>query len=118
MPCASLGGSCARRSGWLCGHAAFARGTPVIHRAVLAGKADFYYLGRGIVGIRRLFEVNAARRRTQAWLLAFSVAYNLLAVGLAAAGWMSPLLAAILMPVSSLVTLGIVAVGMKAWLRR
>ncbi|MBI2814040.1 MAG: heavy metal translocating P-type ATPase metal-binding domain-containing protein [Opitutae bacterium] len=98
--------------------AAFARGTPVIHRGVLEGKADFYYLGHGLAGIRRLFEVNAARRRTQAWLLVFSVAYNLGAVGLAVAGRMSPLLAAILMPVSSLLTLAIVAGGMRRWLAR
>ena len=93
--------------------AAFARGTPVIHRGVLTGKADFYYLGRGLAGIRRLFEVNDARRRTQAWLLAFSVAYNLVAVGLAVAGHMSPLLAAVLMPVSSLLTLAIVGAGLQ-----
>jgi Cu2+-exporting ATPase len=98
--------------------AAFARGTPVIHRGVLEGKADFYYLGRGLAGIRRLFEVNDARRRTQIWLLVFSVAYNLLAVGLAVAGRMSPLLAAVLMPVSSLLTLAIVAGGMRRWLAR
>jgi len=98
--------------------AAFARGTPVIHRGVLEGKADFYYLGRGLAGIRRLFEVNDARRRTQTWLLVFSVAYNLVAVGLAVAGRMSPLLAAILMPVSSLLTLAIVAGGMRRWLAR
>ena len=98
--------------------AAFARGTPVIHRGVLEGKADFYYLGRGLAGIRRLFEVNDARRRTQAWLLAFSIAYNLLAVGCAVAGRMNPLLAAILMPVNSLLTLVIVAAGMRRWLKR
>ncbi len=98
--------------------AAFARGTPVIHRGVLAGKADFYYLGRGLAGIRRLFEVNDARRRTQVWLLVFSVAYNLAAVGLAVAGRMSPLLAAVLVPVSSLATLAIVAGGMRRWLAR
>ena len=98
--------------------APFARGTPVIHRGVLEGKADFYYLGRGLAGIRRLFEVNDARRRTQTWLLVFSVAYNLLAVGLAVAGRMSPLLAAVLMPVSSLLTLAIVAGGMRRWLVR
>lgn len=97
--------------------AAFARGTPVIHRGVLEGKADFYYLGRGIAGLRRLFEVNRSRRRTQIALLAFSVAYNAFAVGLAAGGLMNPLLAAILMPGSSLLTLGIVATGMKRWLR-
>ncbi len=98
--------------------AAFARGTPVIHRGVLEGKADFYYLGRGLAGIRRLFEVNDARRRTQAGLLGFSIVYNLLAVGLAVAGRMNPLLAAILMPVSSLATLAIVAGGMRRWLTR
>jgi Cu2+-exporting ATPase len=93
--------------------AAFVRGTPVIHRGVLEGKSDFYYLGRGIDGLRRLFEMNDARRRTQTWLLVFSIAYNLVAVGLAAAGHMSPLVAAILMPVSSLLSLAIVGAGMR-----
>ncbi|MES1195225.1 MAG: HAD family hydrolase, partial [Opitutus sp.] len=93
--------------------AAFARGTPVVHRGLLEGRADFYYLGRGLGGLRRLFTVNARRRRTQAWLLAFSVAYNLLAVGLAVAGRMNPLLAAILMPVSSLTSLALVVGGMR-----
>lgn len=97
---------------------ALCRGTPVIHRGVLSEKADFYYLGHGIAGIRALLEVNDARRRTQAMLLVFSVAYNLLAVGLAVAGRMNPLLAAILMPVSSLVTLGIVGLGMKSVWRK
>jgi len=93
--------------------AAFVRGTPVIHRGVLGGKSDFYYLGRGLDGLRRLFEVNEARHRTQGWLLVFSITYNLVAVGLAAAGHMSPLIAAILMPVSSLLSLAIVAAGLR-----
>ena len=105
------------RSPRLAFDAAFVRGTPVAHRGVLEGKADFYYLGHGLAGLRRLFEVNDTRRRTQAALLVFSVAYNLLAVGLAAFGHMSPLLAAILMPVSSLLTLAIVGAGMRKWLR-
>jgi Cu2+-exporting ATPase len=94
-------------------NAAFACGTPVIHRGVLGEKADFYYLGRGLAGLRRLFAVDAMRRKTQAGLLVFSIAYNLLAVGLAASGHMNPLLAAIFMPVSSLVTLALVALGMR-----
>jgi len=76
-------------------------------------KADFYYLGRGIGGIRALFEINAVRRRTQGAILVFSVLYNLLAVGFAVAGWMNPLVAAILMPVNSLLTLAIVTGGMR-----
>ena len=92
---------------------ALCRGTPVIHRGLLAQKADFYYLGRGIAGIRALFEINDLRRRTHRWLLAFSIGYNLVAVGLAVAGRMNPLLAAVLMPGSSLLSLAIVAVGMR-----
>ena len=92
---------------------ALCRGTPVIHRGVLERKADFYYLGRGIGGLRALFEVDAIRRRTQFAILIFSVCYNLLAVGLAVAGRMNPLVAAALMPINSLLTLAIVSAGMR-----
>jgi Cu2+-exporting ATPase len=91
---------------------ALCRGTPVIHRSMLEQKADFYYLGRGIGGLRALFEVNAVRRRTQVAVLVFSVVYNLLAVGLAVAGQMNPLIAAALMPINSLLTLALVTAGM------
>jgi Cu2+-exporting ATPase len=92
---------------------ALCRGTPVIHRGVLERKADFYYLGRGIGGLRALFEVDALRRRTHLAVLIFSIAYNLLAVGLAVAGKMNPLLAAALMPINSLLTLALVTGGMR-----
>lgn len=97
---------------------ALCRGTPVIHRGVLERKADFYYLGRGIGGLRALFAVNRLRRRTQWAVLIFSVAYNLLAVGLAVAGQMNPLVAAALMPINSLLTLAIVTGGMRGAFRR
>ena len=60
---------------------ALCRGTPVIHRGLLEKKADFYYLGRGIGGIRALFAIDAIRHRTQSVVLVFSVVYNVLAVG-------------------------------------
>jgi Cu2+-exporting ATPase len=97
---------------------ALCRGTPVVHRGVLEAKADFYYLGRGIAGIRGLFEIDDHRHRTQVALLVFMIAYNLFAVGMAVAGKMNPLVAAILMPTSSLATLGIVGWGMRAAWRR
>jgi P-type Cu2+ transporter len=97
---------------------ALCRGTPVIHRGVLERKADFYYLGRGIAGIRALFEIDHIRRRTQRAILVFSVAYNGLAVGLAVAGLMNPLIAAALMPANSLLTLAIVTAGMRPAFRR
>lgn len=92
---------------------ALCRGTPVVHRGVLEKKADFYYLGRGIGGIRQLFGVDRARRRTQNVILVFSVLYNGLAVGLAVVGRMNPLVAAVLMPANSLVTLALVSAGMR-----
>ena len=97
---------------------ALCRGTPVVHRGVLEQKADFFYLGRGIAGIRALLEINDARHRTQVALLVFMIAYNLFAVGMAVAGRMNPLVAAILMPASSLATLAMVGWGMRgAWRR-
>ena len=90
----------------------------MVHRGVLERKSDFYYLGRGIGGLRALFVVDGIRRRTQIAILVFSVAYNLLAVGLAVAGLMNPLLAAALMPVNSLVTLALVTGGMRPAFRR
>ncbi|HEX2855370.1 MAG TPA: heavy metal translocating P-type ATPase metal-binding domain-containing protein [Opitutaceae bacterium] len=92
---------------------ALCRGTPVIHRGVLEQKADFYYLGRGIGGLRGLFEINTLRRRTQIAVLVFSVIYNLLAVGLAVLGRMNPLVAAALMPINSILTLAIVGWKMR-----
>lgn len=97
---------------------ALCRGTPVVHRGILAEKADFYYLGRGIDGVRCLFEVDDVRRMTHRVLLVFSISYNLLAVGLAVGGSMNPLLAAIMMPLSSLLSLAIVGWGMKSVWRK
>lgn len=87
---------------------AYCRGTPVIHRGILEQRADFYYLGRGIGGLRALFEINAIRRRAQWLILVFSVVYNAAAVGLAVTGHMNPLVAAIMMPANSLITLALV----------
>ena len=50
-------------------------------------------------------------------MLIFSVVYNLLAVGMAVAGRMNPLVAAALMPINSLLTLAIVGMGMRPALR-
>jgi len=97
---------------------ALCRGTPVIHRGVLERKADFYYLGQGIGGLRQLFETDAIRRRTQRFILVFSIVYNVTAVGLAVAGKINPLVAAALMPINSLLTLAIVTSGMRPALRR
>ncbi|MDR3401098.1 MAG: heavy metal translocating P-type ATPase metal-binding domain-containing protein [Chthoniobacter sp.] len=91
--------------------AADCTGTPAIDRGLLERKADFYFLGRGLVGVRRLFETAVCRRRTVRRVITFAVVYNAAAIGLSLAGAMSPVFAAVLMPLSSLVSLAIVFAG-------
>ena len=93
---------------------ALCRGTPVIHRGILENKADFHYLRQGIGGIRELITTGRRLRRVQTAIIVFSVAYNIVAAGFAATGHVNPLVAAVLMPASSLASLAIVTVGMQA----
>lgn len=96
--------------------AAYVRGTPVIHRGMLERKCDFYYLGRGLGGVRRLFAVADLRRRAIRRVFVFAVCYNVATVSLALAGLVNPLVAAVAMPVSSLISLALATGGMRrAW---
>ena len=89
------------------------RGTPVVDLGLLEQKADFYLLGRDLRGLGRLFVVARHRRRVLTEIFAFTVAYNLVAIGLAAAGAMSPLLATVMMPTSAVLTLAHVTWRMR-----
>jgi Cu2+-exporting ATPase len=91
--------------------AATCRGTPVIHRGILGHKSDFYYLGRGLAGVRQLFALAACRRRALLRVFSFAVLYNAGTVTLALAGLVNPLAAAILMPASSLLSLTLTVVS-------
>lgn len=93
--------------------AAFCRGTPVADRGLLENKADFYFLSRSLVPLRMLMDTALLRRRTLRVVFGFAITYNVCAATACVLGYMNPLLAAILMPLSSLVTLGLVGVGMK-----
>jgi Cu2+-exporting ATPase len=82
--------------------AAFCTATPAVDRPQLPARADFYFLGDGISAVRHALEA-AARWRRVVWAnLAFALAYNALALALSFAGLVTPLLAAVLMPASSL----------------
>lgn len=85
------------------------RGTPATPHGLLQDKADFYFTGRSLEGLNRLFSVQRLRRRAVRWAFGAAVAYNLIVVAVALAGYMHPLLAAILMPLSSLATISLVA---------
>ena len=94
-------------------NAAWTTGTPVVDRSLLETKADFYFMGQSLGFLPQLFDV--AKRRWQVVRVAFAFAllYNLTVVAICLYGQMSPLLAAILMPLSSIISLVIVGVGMR-----
>lgn len=99
-------------------NAAWTTGTPVVDRSLLEAKADFHFMGSGLGFLPRLLALAARRRRVVASAFAFALAYNLTAVAICLDGKMSPLLAAILMPLSSAVSLAIVGFGMRGRWRR
>ena len=85
--------------------AARCTGTPVIDRNLLEHRADFYFLGRGIQIIRLLFAIAGRKRSLQRRVFFFTLCYNGVTGSLSLAALMNPLLAAILMPLSSIVSL-------------
>lgn len=80
------------------------RATPILGQGLLEGQADYYFLGRGIDGVCEVFELTRIRRSVLLQLFGITLTYNAAAVSMALAGWMSPLVAAVLMPLSSIVT--------------
>lgn len=88
--------------------AALCSGAPANEQGIVAEKADFHYLGNGIGGIRALLEIGRQRRNAVLGLMGFALTYNVFAVGLSLVGWVTPLTAAILMPLSSIFSLAIV----------
>jgi len=61
------------------------------------------YLGQpGLAGVLELIDASRSTMRAIRRNFAASLAYNIIGVGLAAAGWINPLVAAVLMPLSSL----------------
>ena len=90
--------------------AALCAATPAVDRPVLPGKADFYFLGDGIAAIRRALFAAKQLRRVVRGNLVIAVLYNVIAAGLCLAGLVTPVVAAILMPASS-----VAVVSLTAW---
>ena len=84
---------------------AFCSGTPAIDRPFMAARSDFYFVTPGLRPVRLALDAAKVLARVRRRNLAMAVTYNVIAVSLAYAGLMSPLLCAVLMPASSLTTI-------------
>jgi Cu2+-exporting ATPase len=86
---------------------AFVAGTPAADRPVIPSRSDFFLVGEGLTPLREAFATARRLRRVVSRLVALSVIYNVAAVAAGLAGWMTPLLAAVTMPTSTLLLLAI-----------
>jgi Cu2+-exporting ATPase len=91
--------------------AALCSGSPVSGRSFLEQKADFFFMGHSLRFVSSLIDVARSHRRATHWAFGFAVSYNAAAVSVGLAGGLNPLLAAILMPASSVITLGLVGLA-------
>lgn len=85
--------------------AALAAGTPAIDRPVIPSKSDFFLVGEGLAPLQTALAEAKHLRTVVRRLLTISLSYNVLAIGAALLGLMSPLAAAISMPASTLTLL-------------
>lgn len=89
--------------------AALCAGSPVTGRSFLEQKADFFFLGHSLRFVSGLLVVAKLHRHATRRVFAFSVSYNIVTAVVGLMGHLSPLVAAVLMPLSSLCTLSLVA---------
>lgn len=94
--------------------------TPAVDRPVLPGKADYYFLGDGIAAIRRSLQAARDLRKVVRDNLVLAILYNALAVALCLFGLVTPVIAAILMPISSVTVVSLTALRLAtrrlAWM--
>lgn len=93
--------------------AAFAAGTAALDRPVLPARADFAVVGSGPGATLRVLRTGQQFARVVRTNLLLALLYNAVVVVLALAGRMSPVLCAVLMPLSSLALLAHTAVRLR-----
>ena len=81
---------------------AFCSGTPAIDRPFLPARTDFYFTTPGLRPVGLALAAARALDRVTRRNLGVAIAYNVVTVGLAYAGFLSPLVCAVVMPLSSI----------------
>ena len=92
---------------------AHASGTPAVDRPYVPARADFFYVTAGLAPVRLALRTSRALAQVVRADLGIALAYNLVTVGLALSGRMSPLLCAVLMPASSLTTIAVTVAALS-----
>lgn len=82
--------------------------TPAGDLPFLPSRADTYIQGELVTGVYRLLIVGVRLQQVVRSAVFGGLAYNVLAVSVACLGWMSPLMAAVVMPISSIAVVGYV----------
>ncbi len=82
--------------------AAYLAGTPAIERPVLPARSDFFLLGGGLSSLSFALEQAARLRQVVRTLLFTSLAYNGVAIGFGLLGALTPVRAAVAMPLSTI----------------
>lgn len=88
-------------------------GTPAVDRPFVPAHTDFFFVTPGLGPIRLALRISRAVAQVVRTDLAIALGYNVLTVGLAVAGRMSPLACAVLMPLSSLTTIAVTVVALS-----
>lgn len=94
-------------------NAAWVTGTPVVDRSLLEAKSDFYFLGQSLRFLPGMLALAKHRRAAVRTAFSFALVYNAAAITFALLGHMNPLVAAIIMPLSSAISLGIVGLSLR-----
>lgn len=81
---------------------AFCAGTPAVDRPVMPSRSGFFFVGEGLQPLGAALTLSTQLHRVVRNIVAASVAYNVLAVTAGLCGLITPLRAAIFMPLSSL----------------
>jgi P-type Cu2+ transporter len=94
---------------------ALAAGTPAIDRPVMPSRSDFFLVGEGLAPLHAALARSLHLRAVVKVILTVSVAYNVVAIIASLLGFMSPLAAAISMPLSTITLLVVTVVKLRSF---
>jgi len=96
---------------------ALAAGTPAIDRPVMPSRSDFFLVGEGLGALHLALARSLHLRAVVKTVLSLSILYNAIAISAALLGFMSPVAAAISMPLSTLTLILVTVIKLEKFER-